>query len=94
MSEFIDIYFGWIGSSVVVTLIAGFIAWSTFGRLTQGASGPQTVAQLLLVVGTTAAAVIGISLVGSMFDAPPMVASAVTGLIGGICATSILRPSA
>jgi hypothetical protein len=91
MTEFIDLYYGWMTSNIVVTLVAAVIAWRLYCSLACGASSPQTFAHLLLIVATTTIALIGVAVVTALFNAPPVIGSAVTGLTGGICAAAILR---
>lgn len=89
--EFIDYYYGWMTSNWVVALIGAVIAWRMYASIAHGAARPQTFMHLLLIVVTTVAALAGVTIVTALFNSPPAIASAVTGLIGGICAAAILR---
>jgi FtsH-binding integral membrane protein len=90
-SEFIEYYYGWMTSNLAVALVAAVIAWRLYRSLASGASSPQTFAHLLVIVATTVAALIGVTFVTAIFNAPPVIAAVVTGLTGGICAAAILR---
>jgi amino acid transporter len=92
-AEFYDFYYSWMTSTVIVAAVAGYLAWRYFDRAVQGARPPQSIFELILIVVSTALAVVGVSVIGTMLEAPGALGAVFTGLIGGICAASVLQKS-